>query len=80
MSFDPAQIRRWMANQEAAKQAERDLVQAQGQRPGWSIETALSLINALEGRQAELQSDPLREQSEASVRATWARLRLRLLA
>lgn len=80
MSIDPAQIRRWMANQEAAKQAERDLVQAQGQPPGWSIETALSLINALEDRQTELQSDPLREQSEASVRATWARLRTRLSA
>lgn len=80
MSFDPAQIRRWMANHAAAKQAERDLLQAQGQRPGWSIETALSLINALEDRRVELQSDPLREQSEASVRATWARLRTRLSA
>lgn len=80
MSFDPAQIRRWMANQAAAKQVERDLVQTDGQRPGWSIETALSLINALDARQAELQADPLREQSEASVRATWARLRTRLSA
>ena len=69
-----------MANFDAAKEVERDLVQKEGPRPAWSVETALSLILATEQTSGRLPADPLREQQEEAVRAIWARLRKRMVA
>lgn len=80
MTLDPDQVRRWMANFDAAKEVERDLVAQEGLRPAWSVEAALSLILAAERQRGQLEADPLREQREEAVRAVWARLRKRLVA
>ena len=80
MKLDPSQVRRWLENFAAAKEVERDLVQKEGPRPAWSVETALSLIVAAEQQRGRFESDPLRQQQEEAVRAIWARLRKRMVA
>jgi hypothetical protein len=80
MKLDPSQVRRWMANFAVAKEVERDLVQQDGPRSAWSVETALSLIAATAQTIGITPADPLREQQEAAVRLVWARLRARLAA
>ncbi len=69
-----------MANFDAAKEVESDLVRQAGPRPSWSVETALSLIAATEKSSSRVSADPLREQQEEAVRLIWARLRKRLAA
>lgn len=80
MTLDPKQVQRWMANFDAAKEVERDLVTKEGPRPSWSIAAALSLILAAERQRSLFDADPLREQREEAVRAVWAKLRKRLVA
>lgn len=77
MTLDPSQVRRWMANFDAAKEVERDLVQKEGPRQTWSIETALSLIAAAEQTLGSFTTDPVREQQDEAVRVIWDRLRKR---
>lgn len=75
-----AQARRWIESFEASAAEDRRHRSEKGPRPEWSIRLAMSLRAA--ARMAgggRLPADPLRAGREEAVRATWARLRAKLL-
>lgn len=79
MAISATDARRFVANFEAAEQADRDEKRKQGARPEWSIALALSLLEA--ARRAaggRTLIDPRRDEEHEAVRAVWNRLRSRL--
>ena len=77
--MDPTQVRRWIANFEAAAEADRQALRDRGIDRARSIGLSLSMIaaarRALGGRVVD---DPLREAEDDRVREVWRRLRDRL--
>jgi len=77
--MDSRQVRRWIANFEAAAAADRQALRDRGIDRAWSIGLSLSMIAAvrhvLGGR---VVYDPLREAEDERVRKIWRRLRDRL--
>jgi hypothetical protein len=68
-----ADAERWLSRFDAAERATREHRRREGPRPEWSLDLALSLIDA--AREAGTPPDPRRARDEAAVRETWARLR-----
>ena len=77
--MDPTQVRRWIANFEAAAAADHEAHRDRGIDRERSISLSLSMIaaarRALGGRVVD---DPLREAEDDRVREVWRRLRNRL--
>jgi hypothetical protein len=78
-AMDATQVRRWIANFEAAAEANRQALRDRGVDRARSIGLSLSMIaaarRALGGRVVE---DPLREAENERVREVWRLLRARL--
>ena len=77
--MDATQVRRWIANLEAAAEADRQALRDRGIDRARSIALSLSMIaaarRALGGRVVD---DPLREAEDDRVHEVWRRLRDRL--
>ena len=77
--MDSKQVRRWIANFEAAAEADRQALRGRGIDREGSIALSLAMIAAarrtLGGR---VVHDPLREAEDERVREVWRRLRDRL--
>ena len=76
MAMTGADLRRWIANFEAAEQADRDQKRREGPRPDQSIKLALSLMVVA----ARLDENPAREDPRDRAEdlhgyECWARLR-----
>lgn len=65
-----------MAGFQAIEEADYEAMIKEGLKPAWSIAMALSMIDAAERMHGRRLTDPLREEQDEAVRATWARLRL----
>ena len=76
--MDARQVRRWIANFEAAAEVDRQALRGRGIDRERSIGLALSMIaavrRALGGR---VIADPTREADDEHVREVWRRLRAR---
>lgn len=80
MKFNREQARQWLANFQKVEDADYAALIKEGPRPAWSISMALSMIAAAEQTHGYRLQDPLREEEDQVVQATWARLRQRLAA
>ena len=79
MAMTAADVRRWVANFEAAERADMVQRRQEGPRPEWSIAASLSLLNTarhLAGDRPLI--DPRRAEDDEAVRVVWDRLRSRL--
>ena len=77
--MDATQVRRWIANFEAAAEVDRQALRHRGVDRARSIALSQSMIaaarRALGGR---VVADPLREAEDERIREVWRRLRARL--
>jgi hypothetical protein len=77
--MDARQVRRWIANFEAAAEADRQALLGRGIDRERSIALSLSMIAAARRRLGgRVVRDPLRETEAERVREVWGRLRERL--
>ena len=77
--MDTTQVRRWIANFEAAAECDRQALRARGVDRARSIRLSLSMIAAARRALSEQAvNDPLRETEDARVRDVWRQLRARL--
>lgn len=72
------EARRWIERFEAAEEADREAMRREGPRPKWSVEMALSLIEAARSAGLDFSAAQAgRKAEDEAVRRTWDALRAR---